>query len=45
VFVMHACRMYMCLLCMNGSGHCYNCVVVKVDEVVFFVMMLMSWLR
>jgi len=27
VFVMHACRLYMCLLCMHGDGHFYNCVV------------------
>ena len=26
IFVMHACRLYMCLLCMHGSGHCYSCV-------------------
>jgi len=26
VFVMHACRVSMCLLCMHVSGHCYNCV-------------------
>lgn len=26
VFFMHACRLYMCLLCMHGSGHCYTCV-------------------
>jgi len=26
VLVMHACRLYMCLLYMHGSGHCYSCV-------------------
>jgi len=25
-FVMHARRMYMCLLCMHGGIHCYSCV-------------------
>ena len=27
LFAMHACRLYMCLLFMHGSGHCYSCVV------------------
>jgi len=26
VFAMNACKLYMCLLCMHGSGHCYYCV-------------------
>lgn len=28
VFVMHACRLYMCLMCMHGDGHYCNCVVI-----------------
>ena len=27
VVVMHAHRLYMCLLCIHGDGHFYNCVV------------------
>ena len=27
VVFMHSYRLYMCLLCMHGDSHCYNCVV------------------
>jgi len=27
LFFMHACRLYMFLSCMHGSGHCCSCVV------------------
>ena len=26
VFFMHECSLYLCLLCMHGSGHFYSCV-------------------
>jgi len=34
LFSMHARRLYMSLLCMHGSGHCYSCV--SMQELMMF---------
>ena len=27
VVLMHACRLYMFLICMHGDGHCCSCII------------------